>query len=53
VAIGTSAFDEASQIPVTPDDLVRLRESSLTTEAFHDLYRRLTGENRSRPTYID
>jgi hypothetical protein len=53
VAIGTSAFDEASQIPITPEGLARLREPSLTTEAFHEVYRRLTGEDQRRPTYIE
>lgn len=53
VAIGTSAFDEASQIPITPEGLAQLREPQLTTEAFHELYRRLTSEDQRRPTYIE
>jgi hypothetical protein len=53
VAIGTSAFDEASQIPISPEGLEQLRDPSLTTEAFHDRYRRLTGEDARRPTYIE
>jgi hypothetical protein len=53
VAIGTSAFDEASQIPITPEGLAQLREPELTTEAFHELYRRLTGEDQRRPTYLE
>jgi hypothetical protein len=53
VAIGTSAFDEASQIPISPEGLGQLRDPALTTEAFHGLYRRLTGEDQRRPTYIE
>jgi hypothetical protein len=52
IVIGSSAFDEASQIPITPDDLQRLRDSSLTTEQFHVLYRSLTGEDKRLPTYL-
>ncbi|MEW6682286.1 MAG: hypothetical protein AB1451_05085 [Nitrospirota bacterium] len=53
VAIGTSAFDEASQIPISPEGLEQLRDPTLTTEAFHELYRRLTGEAQRRPTYLE
>jgi hypothetical protein len=52
IAIGTSAFDEASQIPVRPQDLERLSDQTLTTEQFHKLYRHLTGEDKRLPTYI-
>ncbi len=52
VAIGSSAFDEASQIPITPENLQRLRDPSLTTEQFHALYRSLTGEDQRLPTYL-
>lgn len=51
IVIGSSAFDEASQIPVTPEDLQRLRDPSLSTDQFHKLYRSLTGEDRRLPTY--
>jgi hypothetical protein len=53
VAIGTSAFDEASQIPISPEGLAELSEPTLTTEAFHQVYRRLTGEDQRRPTYLE
>jgi hypothetical protein len=53
VAIGTSAFDEASQIPITPENVKRLADPSLTTEQFHTLYRHLTGEDLRFPTYLD
>ena len=53
IAIGTSAFDEASQIPITPEDVKRLADPSLTTEQFHALYRHLTGEDVQFPTYLD
>ena len=44
VAIATSAWDELSQIPVSPEDLARLRDPELTTEEFHSLYYELTNE---------
>ncbi|MFQ5716003.1 MAG: hypothetical protein ACE5GQ_02765 [Nitrospinales bacterium] len=44
VAIATSAWDEGKLIPITEKDLKRLRDPKLNTEAFHKLYRRLTGE---------
>jgi len=51
IVIGSSAFDEKSQIPIQPEDLKRLSDPSLTTPEFHDLYRRLTGEDKRLPTY--
>jgi hypothetical protein len=53
IAIGTSAFDEASQIPITPENVERLADPALTTEQFHTLYRQLTGEDRRLPTYLN
>ncbi len=47
LAIGTSIFDESFQVPITPEDLRRLSDPALTTEQFHLLYRRLTGEESS------
>lgn len=52
IVIGSSAFDEASQIPIKPEDLQQLRDPSLTTEQFHVLYRSLTGEDKRLPTYL-
>jgi hypothetical protein len=52
IAIGTSAFDEASQILVRPEDLERLSDPTLTTDQFHELYRHLTGEDKRLPTYL-
>lgn len=46
IAIGTSAFDEASQVSIEPEDLERLSNPTLTTEEFHSLYRSLTGEGQ-------
>jgi len=46
IAIGTSAFDEASQVSIEPEDLERLSDPSLTTEEFHSFYRSLTGEGQ-------
>lgn len=52
VAVATSAWDEKSQIPITGEDLARLRDPSLTTEQFHQLYLKLTGETgKPRPFY--
>ena len=53
IAIGTSAFDESSQIPILPKNLERLTNPSLSTPEFHSLYRSLTGEDRRTPTYLD
>jgi hypothetical protein len=52
IAIGTSAFDEASQIPILAEDLDRLSDPALTTSQFHTLYRNLTGEDKRLPTYL-
>jgi hypothetical protein len=41
IGIGTSAFDEQNQIPISPKSLERLRDSSLNFEDFHALYREL------------
>ncbi len=46
IAIGTSAFDEASQIPVLPEDIERLANPELSTPEFHALYRKLTKEEK-------
>ncbi|OGW60819.1 MAG: hypothetical protein A2638_03485 [Nitrospirae bacterium RIFCSPHIGHO2_01_FULL_66_17] len=52
IAIGTSAFDEASNIPIRAEDLDRLSDPALTTSQFHALYRQLTGEDKRLPTYL-
>ena len=52
IAIGTSAFDEASQIPIRQEDLEHLSNPTLTTEQFHELYRHLTSEDKRLPTYL-
>jgi len=52
IVIGTSAFDEKSEIPSQPEDLKRLSDPSLTTAQFHELYRHLTGEDVRNPTYL-
>jgi hypothetical protein len=44
VAIATSAWDDNSETPITQDQLTALRDSKLTTEEFHSLYRELTKE---------
>ena len=44
VAIATSAWDDNSETPITQDQLAALRDSKLTTEEFHRLYRELTKE---------
>ena len=47
VAIGTSAWDEKSLIPITPEDLQRLRDPGLNNEQFQKLYAELTREKKS------
>ena len=44
VAIATSAWDEQSEISITPKDLKKLRDPKLTTEQFQSLYAELTNE---------
>ena len=44
VAIATSAWDDNSETPITPDQLAALRDSKLTTGEFHRLYLELTKE---------
>ena len=44
VAIATSAWDEQSQVLITPKDLENLRDPKLTTEEFQALYAELTNE---------
>lgn len=46
IAIGTSIFDELFQYPVSPEDVDRLADPALTTEQFHELYRKLADINR-------
>ncbi|MBI3995866.1 MAG: hypothetical protein HY349_07810 [Nitrospirae bacterium] len=53
IVIGSSAFDEKSEIPIQPEDLKRLSDPALTTAQFHELYRRLTGEDKRNPTYLE
>ena len=44
VAIATSAWDEQSEVTITPEDLEKLRDPKLTTEEFQILYAELTNE---------
>ena len=46
IAIGTSIFDELFQYPVSQEDVDRLADPALTTEQFHELYRKLADINR-------
>lgn len=48
VAIATSAWDDKSETPITPENLGALRDTRLTTEQFHLLYRKLTDEGKIR-----
>jgi len=52
IVIGSSAFDEKSQIPIGAEDLKKLSDPELTTAQFHELYRHLTGEDKRLPTYL-
>lgn len=50
VMIGTTRLAELTWIPIGPQDLARLRDPALTTEAFQALYRELaTLRERPRP----
>ena len=51
VAIATSAWDDKSETPITADELAALRDSNLTTEEFHRLYRELTKEEGIVPSF--
>ena len=44
VAIATSAWDEQSEILITPEDLEKLRDPNLNTQQFQALYAELTNE---------
>lgn len=46
LAIGTSMFDERYQIRISPDDLKKLSDPSLTSSQFHEMYRHLTGDDK-------
>jgi len=45
-AFGSSAFDIQAQIPITPEDLEKLRNPALSDQEFHTLFRSLTGEDK-------
>jgi len=42
VTIASSNFDDTVEYPILNEDLAHLLDPSLTTEQFHELYRRLT-----------
>lgn len=52
-AFGNSAFDIQAQIPITPEDLDKLRNPALSDEEFHVLFRSLTGEDKGVVGYLD
>ena len=51
VAIGTSAWDDKSETPITPEQLAQLRDPKLTTKEFHALYVKLTDEISRAETF--
>lgn len=53
IVIGSSAYDEASLIPITSENVEKLRNPNLNTDEFHTLYRHLTGEDVKLPKYTD
>lgn len=53
VAFGNSSFDIQAQIPISPEDLNKLRDESLSDEDFHILFRSLTGEDKGVSSYLD
>lgn len=42
IGIGVSIFDEAFQFPISPEELKRISDPSLTDDQFHQLYREMT-----------
>ena len=44
IAIATSAWDEQSEVLITPEDLKKLRDPKLNTQQFQALYAELTNE---------
>jgi hypothetical protein len=48
IGFGSSIFDELFQYPVTPEDVKRLADPSLSTDEFHKLYRQLADINTRR-----
>ncbi len=52
-AFGNSSFDIQAQVPISPEDLDRLRDPSLNDDEFHTLFRSLTGEDEGVISYID
>lgn len=52
-AFGSSSFDIQAQIPITPENLDKLRDTALSDEEFHVLFRSLTGEDKGVSSYID
>lgn len=46
LAFGTSIFDESFQYSISQSDVERLSAPELTTEQFHELYRRLADINQ-------
>ena len=51
VAIATSAWDDKSETKITPEQLEQLRDPNLSTEEFHALYVKLTGEANVGQTF--
>lgn len=47
VAIASSSFDDTVEYPVSGEQVAALEDPALTTEQFHDLYRRLTPADQS------
>lgn len=48
VKIGTTDTSELTWIPISPEELARLTDPSLTTEQFHDLYRELARQKEKK-----
>ena len=46
ITIASSNFDDTVEFPINAEALARLQDTSLTTEQFHELYRRLTTPRR-------
>lgn len=48
IKIGTTDTSELTWIPVTPEELAQLTDSALSTDQFHELYRRLARQKEKR-----
>ncbi|MDC4203184.1 MAG: hypothetical protein MPW13_02105 [Candidatus Manganitrophus sp.] len=51
VKIGTTDTSEMTWIPISPEELAQLTDPSLTTEQFHDLYKKLARQTEKKQPF--